>query len=125
LIDIELLTLHCIGIGQCCAYEFALQGCQKLFLMDLSRSKLEETKAMIENDGLHPQVKMYEGSVSDEASVKGMIDHCVEVYGRLDIACNNAGVSGVSARTSEASVKDYDFVCSVNERGVSYHERAI
>ena len=64
-------------------------------------------------------MEIYAGNVSDEVSVKGMVSHCVEVFGRIDIACNNAGVSGTSSRTSEASMKDFDFVCSVNERGVS------
>lgn len=48
-----------------------------------------------------------------------MVQRCVAVYGKIDIACNNAGVLGKAVRTHEATIKDYDFVCQVNERGVS------
>lgn len=87
--------------------------------MDLSLSKLQDTKALIEKDSPNAQVELYVASVSDEASVIGMVNRCVEIFGRIDVACNNAGVSGTSMRTGEASIKDFDFVCSVNERGVS------
>jgi len=89
-------------------------------LADLSKSKLEATKALLEKDGLFPQMELYEGNVSDEASVKGMIARCVEVYGRIDVACNNAGISGSTQRTTDISVKDFDIICAVNERGVSH-----
>lgn len=108
-----------IGIGQTCARLAALNGCQKLFLVDLSLDKLKKTASLIESDGLHSQVELYDGSVADEMSVKGMIDRCVEVFGRVDIAFNNAGVSGAGGRTHEVSMVDFDLACSVNERGVS------
>ena len=119
MINLGLLTVREIGIGQCCAYEFALHGCKKLFLVDLSLSKLEKTKTLISRDGLSPQMELFEGNVSDEGSMRAMLDRCVEIYGKLDVACNNAGVSGAIGRTSETSMKDFDLVCSVNERGVS------
>lgn len=110
----------CVGIGQTCAQQFALNGCQSLFLVDLSRSKLEKTAALIESTGQqHPQIELCECNVADEASVKAMVTRCVEVFGRIDVACNNAGVSGREAvRTHEAKIEDFDFVCDVNERGV-------
>ncbi|KAK5061331.1 hypothetical protein LTR84_007873 [Exophiala bonariae] len=90
---------------------------------DLSKSKLENTKGLLQNDGLYPQMELYEGDVSDEASVRGMMEHCVEVYGRIDVACNNAGISGNSQRTTDISVQDFDLICAVNERGVILCEK--
>jgi NAD(P)-dependent dehydrogenase (short-subunit alcohol dehydrogenase family) len=75
---------------------------------------------VIKKDSIHVlQVELYDADVSSETSVKSMIKNCVKVYGRLDIACNNAGIASASARTSDISPKDYDRVCAVNERGVS------
>ena len=96
-----------------------MNGCQRLFLVDLSREKLERTASLIHSDGLQPQVELFDGSVADEASVVAIVERCVEVFGRIDIACNNAGVSGSSCRTHEATMADFDLTCSVNERGVS------
>jgi NAD(P)-dependent dehydrogenase (short-subunit alcohol dehydrogenase family) len=107
------------GIGQCCALYFARSGCEKLFLVDLKHSKLEETAALIRKETSQVKIELFEADVSSELSVQKMVDQCIEVYGRLDIACNNAGIGGGSARTSDISVKDYDQVCAVNERGVS------
>lgn len=74
---------------------------------------------MIRNDGLSPNIELFEGNVADESCVKAMVDRCIAVFGRVDIACNNAGVSGSSAaRTHDATIEEFDFVCSVNERGV-------
>ena len=107
------------GIGQTCAVQFALHGCTKLFLVDLNRSKLEQTKARIQKEDVYPQIELLEANVTSEASMKAMVQQCVKTFGRLDIACNNAGIGGPPARTHEVSVKDYDMVCAVNERGVS------
>jgi NAD(P)-dependent dehydrogenase (short-subunit alcohol dehydrogenase family) len=87
--------------------------------VDLKQSKLEETAALIRKETSQARMKLFKADVSSEVCVKKMVDQCTEVYGRLDIACNNAGISGGSARTSDISVKDYDQVCAVNERGVS------
>lgn len=117
--EVSMLIFCTIGLGQCSALEFARHGCQKLLLVDMSMSKLETTKSLIVDTGLKPRLEIYEGNVSDEASIRDMVKRCVEVYGRLEIAVNCAGVSGPVARTSDVSMQDFDFVCGVNERGVS------
>lgn len=122
-VGLNTLRTDRIGIGQTCAQQFALHGCRKLFLVDLSLSGLQATKKIIENDKTHAQVELYEGNVTNESSMKLMIERCVEIYGRLDVACNNAGISGGSARTSDLSVKDFDLLCSVNQLGVSVSHR--
>jgi NAD(P)-dependent dehydrogenase (short-subunit alcohol dehydrogenase family) len=87
--------------------------------MDLSLAKLEETAALIRKDGSDPTIELYEGTVTSAESVKSMIDLCVEVFGRIDIACNNAGIAAAPGRTHEVSMDSFDTTCAVNERGVS------
>ncbi|EXJ56174.1 hypothetical protein A1O7_09105 [Cladophialophora yegresii CBS 114405] len=119
----RLTTDSGLGIGQECARQFALHGCRKLFLVDISLPGLQQTKGMLEKNQAHAQVELYQGNVAEENSVKRMVAQCVEVYSRLDIACNNAGISGGSARTSDLAVEDFDRLCSVNQLGVFLCEK--
>ncbi len=41
-----------------------------------------------------------------------------DTYGRLDAACNNAGIEGDMAPTAESSVENFDRVIGINLRGV-------
>jgi hypothetical protein len=107
------------GIGQSVAHQFALQGCEKLFLVDLSISGLEKTKSLILNDGLNPKIELHQADIASENSVSGMIEACVQLFARIDVAINNAGIAGSSTRTADQSLEEYCRVCNVNEKGVS------
>ena len=100
------------------AREFARQGCKKLFLVDISAKNLESTKAFIEDESPSAKLMLYEGDVASAKSVEKMVKTCVEIYGRLDFAINNAGVAMGNAKHADLDVKTLDRVCAVNEKGV-------
>jgi len=57
--------------------------------------------------------------VSDRASVLSLADSAYAEFGRVDILCNNAGVSWWPFRTIlEASIEDWQFLFGVNLWGV-------
>jgi NAD(P)-dependent dehydrogenase (short-subunit alcohol dehydrogenase family) len=56
--------------------------------------------------------------VSDDAQVAALIAHAVVTYGRLDMAFNNAGISGPSGTFTDETTDDFDVVSAVNLRGV-------
>jgi NAD(P)-dependent dehydrogenase (short-subunit alcohol dehydrogenase family) len=57
--------------------------------------------------------------VTDEASVKAMMDATVERYGGIDVLYNNAGISpGDDASVLDTSVDAWDRVQAVNTKGV-------
>lgn len=56
--------------------------------------------------------------VSEDAQVEGMVQQAVAVFGRLDVAYNNAGVQNVLAATADTTREDYDRVMGINLRGV-------
>jgi NAD(P)-dependent dehydrogenase (short-subunit alcohol dehydrogenase family) len=56
--------------------------------------------------------------VADIGEVAAMVKETVSTFGRLDAAFNNAGVQSPVAETADANPADYDFVMSVNLRGV-------
>ncbi len=56
--------------------------------------------------------------VSQSADVQAMLNLAVERFGRLDILCNNAGIQGPIALTTDYAEDDFDQVIAVNLRGV-------
>jgi NAD(P)-dependent dehydrogenase (short-subunit alcohol dehydrogenase family) len=87
-------------------------------MVDLVESGLRETQSMIMEISPHAKTTLYKADISDEDSVKAMISKCVETYGRLDFACNNAGIAMGNISTTETDLKTFDKIHNVNFRGV-------
>ncbi|KGE76962.1 SDR family oxidoreductase [Halomonas salina] len=56
--------------------------------------------------------------VTDEASVKAMVERTVETFGALDAAFNNAGVQSIATETADLESDEFDRVNGINLRGV-------
>lgn len=78
------------GIGRAIASRFAAEGAS-VVVADFNREAGEETVALIRDQG--GEASFVFGDVSDEASVKAMVDTAVDNFGKLDIACNSAALS--------------------------------
>lgn len=90
-----------------------------MFLADINLGALEKTQALIQKIKPEAKVTLYEGNVGDKTSAQNMIAKCIEAYGRLDFACNNAGIGANNTKTGDLSVEAFDRVCSINTKGVS------
>lgn len=49
-----------------------------------------------------------------------MIDVCANQFGKIDIICNNAGISGQRVKTHEYSIENFDRVLNINLKGPLY-----
>lgn len=78
------------GNGKAAAVLFAREGA-KVLAADIRPEAAEETRAIIEGEGGACQV--HAADVTDSASVKAMVEACVERFGRLDVLHNNVGGS--------------------------------
>lgn len=58
--------------------------------------------------------------VSNEASVKALMEKAVETYGKIDILVNNAGANFGYSTLMETDVVDFDKNFNVNTKGVVY-----
>ena len=80
------------GIGRAIAESYAREGA-RVVVADFNEEAGNETVELIRESG--GDAHFVFGDVSQETSVKAMVDAAVEQYGRLDIACNSAAmVSG-------------------------------
>jgi NAD(P)-dependent dehydrogenase (short-subunit alcohol dehydrogenase family) len=100
---------------------FARNGCQKLFLADISEPGLERTKSLVLEVSAQAKVILHKVDVTNDASVRGMVDKCGEEFGRIDFACNNAGIAMSNVRSVDITVETFEKVHDVNLKGVSTH----
>lgn len=108
------------GIGRAIASFYAAEGA-KVVVADIDEKGGNETVQMI-------KAKSGEAifMLSDSSSAEGnrlLVDQTVKQYGKLDIACNNAGIGGPLAPTGEYPVDGWDKVISINLSGVFYGMR--
>jgi NAD(P)-dependent dehydrogenase (short-subunit alcohol dehydrogenase family) len=59
-----------------------------------------------------------QADVTKEADVKAMVDKAVGVFGRLDIAFNNAGTVAENSSLIEQTEAEYERTMNVNVKGV-------
>jgi NAD(P)-dependent dehydrogenase (short-subunit alcohol dehydrogenase family) len=103
------------GIGRASAVALARAGA-KLMIVDIAAPGLEITAAKIRDIGGEAHIETVD--VTDPGAVADMIATCVARFGRLDIAHNNAGVSGDPYEFGDMPLTDAERIVSVNFWGV-------
>ncbi|WP_442590832.1 SDR family NAD(P)-dependent oxidoreductase [Pedobacter sp. AW31-3R] len=111
---IALVTGASRGIGQGIALSFAKAGAD-VALADISIDVLEETKSLVEKEGV--KVKTYQVDVTDFDTVRTMVQAVAADFGTLDVAVNNAGVLGIH-KVVDMTPEQWDQVFNVNAKGV-------
>ncbi|KAK5313551.1 hypothetical protein LTR93_010855 [Exophiala xenobiotica] len=114
---VALITGAGSGMGQAMAIKFASRGCGKLFLVDLLESRLEETRAFVEETNKACEVVLHVANIADPSAVRNMVSTCVKNFGRLDFCMNNAGIARGGVKTGDISVEMFDANCLVKEKG--------
>ncbi|MXO06236.1 MULTISPECIES: SDR family NAD(P)-dependent oxidoreductase [unclassified Flavobacterium] len=105
------------GIGRAVAEAYAREGA-KVVVADINVEHGEETVKMIKEKG--GEAFFIKGDSSSAADNKHMVEVTVSKYGRLDIACNNAGMGGPAKPTGEYEPEAWDKVIALNLSGVFY-----
>ncbi|KOS07380.1 short-chain dehydrogenase [Flavobacterium akiainvivens] len=105
------------GIGRAIAETYAREGA-KVVIADVNEAHGEETVKAITAAG--GEAFFIKGDSSKPEDNKKFVDETVAKYGRLDIACNNAGIGGPAAPTGEYDIAGWDKVIALNLSGVFY-----
>ena len=112
---VALVTGAGSGIGRATALAFARSGA-RVVVADVAVAAGEETVRRIEE--AEGEARFVRADVADEPQVARLIDACVETFGRLDFAHNNAGIGAPPAALHEAELVDFERVLSTNVLGV-------
>jgi NAD(P)-dependent dehydrogenase (short-subunit alcohol dehydrogenase family) len=111
---VVLVTGSGSGIGRSIALLFASEGA-KVVVADVVAQGAEETVSMIKKTG--GDAISIKTDVTKGAEVEALINKAVQTYGRLDCACNAAGILD-SVSTAECTEERWDRVIRVNLKGV-------
>jgi len=117
---VVLVTGGAAGIGKATAMRFAEEGA-RVVICDVNEAAGEETRRQ-----LGEAAAFYKVNVASRADVQKWIDDVAAKYGRIDVLVNNAGVlrDGLLIKfkegqlTGQMAEADFDFVVSVNLKGV-------
>jgi NAD(P)-dependent dehydrogenase (short-subunit alcohol dehydrogenase family) len=112
---VALVTGGTSGIGRATAIAYAQQQA-KVVVVGRRMDEGEETVRLIQEAG--GEAIFVPADVTKETDVKAMVDKAVSVFGRLDIAFNNAGTVGENPSLIEQPEAEYDRIMNVNVKGV-------
>ena len=113
--SVALVTGAATGIGRATALAFADAGCD-LVIADLDETRLEILAQELEQRGC--DVVSQTLDVTDQQAVNALHAEAKFTFGRLDYACNNAGIEGLQAPTAETTLENFDRVMNINVRGL-------
>ncbi|CUS49328.1 MAG: meso-butanediol dehydrogenase / (S,S)-butanediol dehydrogenase / diacetyl reductase [Idiomarinaceae bacterium HL-53] len=103
------------GIGKAAALAYAQKGCD-LVLTDVQAEKLHDVADLARSMDVKVLAKI--ADVTNEKDMRQLHHEAFEFFGRLDFACNNAGIEGIEATFTECSMDNFDRVMNVNARSV-------
>jgi NAD(P)-dependent dehydrogenase (short-subunit alcohol dehydrogenase family) len=112
---VALVTGGGSGIGRATALAFAREGA-RVIVSDTDNHGGEETVAQIRrNDGT---ARFVNADISKESDVANLIEGTLRHYGHLDVAFNNAGISGTQSPVATLTEEQWNQVLAVNLTGV-------
>ena len=111
---VALVTGGSSGIGQATALRFAREGARTVVAARRT-SPGEHTVQIIKDGG--GEAIFVKTDVSKPSEVQNLVARCLETYGRLDYACNNAGIEGTAMPTIDYQEEDWNAVVDINLKG--------
>lgn len=114
---------HAPNMGSAIAQRLAKMGAV-IVATDINGAAAKETLATLATYPGNPAHTSFALDVTDRAAIDKVLKEVYKIYGRLDIVCNNAGVSSM-APLEELTEKEWDFNVDVNMKGVFLCTQAV
>jgi len=114
---VALVTGGGSGIGRSCAEAFARNGAA-VVVSDVDEAGGAESVQLVEAAG--GRAAFVRSDVSSPADCEALMEQTIARFGRLDYACNNAGIGGEQNMTADYSVTGWQKVIDINLSGVFY-----
>lgn len=104
------------GIGKATALLYAAYGA-KTVVSDISEQHGQVVEEIKSKGGEAVFIKADVGSAE---ACEQLVKETVKQYGRLDMACNNAGIAGESNPTGDVHIENWNKVININLNSVFY-----
>lgn len=118
---VALVTGASSGIGRAVALVWAREGA-RVVVSDMNRDGGEETVALVRAQG--GDAIFLASDVGQPKDAQSLVEQAVAHFGRLDVACNNAGIGGPSAPIADYPLDGWAQVININLSGVFYGMQA-
>lgn len=107
-----IITGGASGIGEAAVRLFVEEGA-RVIIADILDDKGEKLSEQLGDNAEYVRT-----DVSIESDIQAVVNHSVNLFGRLDIMFNNAGIAGPYGSIEQMTMEDFDKVVAVNLRGV-------
>ena len=107
---VAVITGGARGIGYATAERFLSSGA-KVAIWDVNGERARASAAQLSSLGI---VSVHTVELTDEAAVQAAAEETLSVHGKIDIAVNNAGITGGNGATWELDPKVWREVLEVN-----------
>jgi NAD(P)-dependent dehydrogenase (short-subunit alcohol dehydrogenase family) len=114
---VALVTGAASGIGESTALLYAKHGA-KVVVSDVDDQGGQETVDRIKEAG--SEAIYVHADVSKPEDCRNMIEKTIAEFGRLDFACNNAGIGGEQNPVGQLSIEGWDRTVAIDLSGVFY-----
>lgn len=112
---VAIVTGAAMGMGKATAELFAKAGA-KVIIADYNEEEGTKVAEAIKVNG--QEASFIQVDVSNEEQVKNLVDQTVELYGRLDIAVNNAAITPDDQPIAQMDFDYYERLMDVDLKGV-------
>lgn len=119
--QVVLITGAGSGIGRATAVAFAQAGAC-VVVSDINDATGKQTVDLIKAAG--GNAAYIQCNVANPQQHEAVVAFCLNTFGRLDVAVNNAGIGGRFARLIDQAVADWEQMMAVNLGGVFYGMQA-
>lgn len=109
------------GIGRVTALAFAKAGA-RIAVAEINELNGRETVGQIKQQG--GDAIFIPCDVADSEQIDKAVQQTVDVFGRLDIGINNAGIGGKFGRLLDQTKQDFNQIMAINVGGVFYGMQA-
>src|SRR5262249_7984405 len=108
---VVIVTGGSSGIGRATAVAFAREGAKRVVA---SRRAPESQETIRVIEALGSEGLFVKTDVTDEADVSALVQTTVEFFGKLDCACNSAGIAQYPSTFTDLGEDEYDQIMDVN-----------
>ena len=112
-----LVTGGASGIGRAVALLYGQHGA-KVMVSDIDEAQGQQVVAELRATGAEAQ--FYKADVGDPAQCHQLVQATVAAFGTLNMACNNAGITGELSRTADYSLDGWQRIINVNLNSVFF-----
>jgi NAD(P)-dependent dehydrogenase (short-subunit alcohol dehydrogenase family) len=114
---VAIVTGAASGIGKSVAERYAQEGVA-VVLSDVNQELGAQAAEQIRQAG--GQATFVRADVSRPTDCEQMVAFALEQHGRLDYACNNAGIGGEQNQTADLSIEGWQQILAINLSGIFY-----